>query len=368
MFSNPTSPDSGFDEGLVIQVDPLRKNCKVKTLRGQSLNQVQWTETVGNSSRGGDRVGPMMGDRVVLMYGLGYPLIFGFLPKPQSTDNAFPLNIDTNQVLVDTGDYSASGALIRGDSNKPTDILNGDRIISSEGGGFIGLLRAGAVVIRSSALSQIFMSKLDDVVKIVSRNWEHYTDVSTDIVKNFRGRVYRYIGYSNSFSETKSEAYRYHQYIGDTAAAEAVKANYNSPPGSIPTTNNILFKEQVTDGSEKMHRTVNTAGEEELLVTGGSGAFTRTVTTGAQVTISYGDQNTITVNNPVIKLQRSDGAVITMDSNGIRATFSSGEINMQNSDIEVTFSGAKTKLDNDGVYHTFGAHFVNVTSSGVQLG
>ena len=286
------------------------------------------------------------------MYGLGYPLIFGFLPKPQSIDNAFPININGDRYLVDTGDYSAIGTLVVGDANKPLDMLNGDRTISSEGGAFIGLLRAGGVLLKSSSLSQIFLSKLDDVVKIVSRNFEHYTDVSSDMVKNFKGRIYRYVGYTNSFHESKAEDYRYHQYFGDTAAAEAVKTSYASPPLTLPAINDVIFKEQVTStGVEKMHRTVNLAGEEEVQITG-AGGFTKVSQTGGVVTLNFNDQNTVTINNDVIELQRSDGSTVIMNADG----------------IQMNYSGGKVEMKSSGVFTTFSGHFVNVTSGGVQLG
>jgi len=351
MFSNTTPPNPMFDEGIVVQVDSSTKNCKVKTLRGKRLDQVQWTESSGGSGRGGIRTCPQMGDRVVVMYGLGFPLIFGFLAKPQSTENSFPINIDTGQTLVDTGSYSAMSTLVKGDSNKPSDILNGDHIISSEGSAVLGLLRAGTAFIRSSPLCQIVLSKLDDVVKIVSRNFEHYTDVSSDIVKNLGGRIYRYVAYTNDFSKAKQEDYKYHLYYGDTALAEAVKTDYLVTPVPLPTANSVLFKEQVTvTGSEVMHRTVTDAGIEETYVTGAGGT------------------STVTVADSNVTIVRSNGATIVVDNAGIRHTYSGGEINMSSAGIESTFSGGVINMTSSGINITFGGHFVNVTSGGVAFG
>lgn len=350
MFSTPTPTSPSMDEGIVVQVDVLRKMCRVKTLRGQNLDQVQWTNSSGGSSRAGSRESPSLGDRVVIEYGLGYPLITGYLDRFQSDDNTFPLHIDSGSTLVDTGNYSSAGGAIVGDANKPGDILSGDKILTSEGGGFIGALRAGTVILRSSRLAQVIISKLDDVVKVVSRNWEHYTDVCSDIVKNLRGRVYRYTGYSNSYAEAKNEAYRYHLYYGDVALAEAVKTQFLNTPVNN-TKSNILFKEQVTNGSEKMHRTLNINGEEEVLITS-AGGLTRKVSTGDQISLSYGDINTILINNPEIKLVRSDGATITMTSSGITLEFQGGVVTMQN----------------DGIRQTFGGHYINLTSGGISLG
>lgn len=368
MFKNPVKPSSSTDEGTVIQVDPIRLLCKVKTISGQNLDGVLWTQSSGGSSRGGDRTTPAMGDRVKIDYGLGYPVISGFLPRIQTEDNKFPLSIDTGEALVDSGNYSSDGVNSIGDQNKPKDMLVGDRILATVGGGMVAILRAGSVLLRSSRLSEIYLSKWDDMVRIVSRNWEHFTDVSTDIVKNLRGRIYRYTGYTNTFSQSQIEDYQYHLYYGDTALAEAVKSNYQSPPGSLPTPNNIIFKEQVTGAGELMYRTLDLDGNEEVYIKAG-GTFMRVKTTGSQATISFGDQNTITVNGTMIQhnfhgqqivtidgskidLLHSGGAHIVMDGSGIRSTFAGGVINQSSSSISSTFSG----------------HFITVDAGGVHLG
>jgi hypothetical protein len=276
-----------------------------------------------------------MGDRVVITYGLGYPLITGFLPTPQGEENAFPITIDSGQPIVDTGDYSAVAGVIKGDANKPQDLLNGDHVLASEGNAVLALLRGGSVLLKSSALAQIFMSRLDDVIKVVSRNFEHYTDVSSDIVKNLKGRIYRYIAYTNDFAKAKEEDYKYHLYYGDTALAEAVKTDYLVTPGSLPAINTTLFKEQVTaDGVEVMHRTVKEDGSEEVVVTGSGGT------------------STVKTTSSMISFSRADGATIVLDSSGIHHSFSGGTINMTSSGISLDFGG----------------HFVHITSTGVDFG
>lgn len=350
MFSNATAPNPAFDEGIVMQVDSATRNCKVKTLRGKRLDQVQWTESSGGSARGGVRSAPQMGDRVVVMYGLGFPLIFGFLPTPQSNENAFPVNIDSGQSTVDTGDYSAMGTLVSGDANKPQDLLNGDHVLTSEGGAMLALLRAGSAVLKSSPLCQIFLSKLDDVIKIVSRNFEHYTDVSSDIVKNLRGRVYRYIAYTNNTSKAKQEDYQYHLYYGDTALAEAIKTNYLTTPTTLPSINSTLFKEQVTvTGTEVMHRKVSDSGVEEVFVTGAGG------------------NSMVTTSDSSVTITRSNGATIILDNGGIRHTYSGGEINMSSSGIDSSYSGGSVNLTSSGIQSTFGGSVINLTSSGVNI-
>lgn len=353
MFSNPIKPDSTHDEATVTEVDSVRGSCKVITLSGRTLTNVKWLQPSGGSGRSGDRIPVTMGDRVVVNTSLGYPLILGFLPKVQTSDLAFPLSIDTGETLLDTGNFGPGGTQAIGDQSKPLDALSGDRVIGSFGGGMIAMLRAGSILLRSSRLSEIFISKLDDMVRIVSRNWAHYTDASSDVIRNISGRVYRYTGYAATFSDAKNEAYSFHQYAGDTALAEANKAGTS---GSAMA-NSIVYKEQITSSAkgaatELMHRTIDLKGNEELYVTG-EGGFVRILVQGGVATISVNDKNSIVLNASAITSSFEGGNTSTITSDTISLVHS---------------SGASTTLKSSGVYNTFGAHFANVTSSGVQLG
>jgi hypothetical protein len=349
MLRNPIKPKSDFDEGTVIQVDVNNSVCKIKTLSGQNLDGVMWQSAIGNSGRGGDRVSPTLGDRVTIDYRLGYPIITGCLPRIQTSDNTFPLAIDSGQQLVNTGDYSSGGGYATNDANKPGDMLSGDRVLASIGGGMIALLRAGSVLLRSSRLSEIFMSKWDDLVRITSRNWEHFTDVSTDIVKNLRGRVYRYTGYANTWAAASTEAYQYNLYYGDTALAQAVKSAWQTA-SNPPTANNIIFREEVAPGGAVvMYRTLDLSGNEIVHISGG-GAYTQMQATAAALTFTYNGTSTITINSTQISIVEAHGGQIVMDSNGIRSTFNGGEVNMSSSSVSTTFSGHFCTVDAGGVH------------------
>ncbi len=375
MFSNLSKPSSSFDEGIVTQVDIQRKVCKVKTVSGQNLGNVLWTETVGGVDRIGDRIGPSMGDVVLLAYGLGHPVIIGFLTKPQGVDNTFPLTLYGSGEILDTGNFSSGGNLARPDRNKVPELLNGDRVLSSNGGAMLALLRSGSALLKSSALAQVFTSKLGHLVRIVSRNWEHFTDVSTDVVKNFKGRVYRYVGYTNAWLDSKVSLYKYHLLYGDVVAGEVVLDKYKSYSGTPAAKSDVIFKEKITEGEGedaailRMFRTLTETGKEEVYIVAGSGGdFTRRVSDSGELTLSYKDLNTVTINNDVIKLQRSDGAVITMTSAGIKCEYSGGVIEMQSAGITSSYSGGVVDMHSGGVDTTFGGHFVKVSAGGVQLG
>lgn len=368
MLSNPTSPSKDSDEGTVVQVDAIRMLCKVKTLRGQMLPSVRWILPYGGSNRSGDRFTPHMGDRVLLEHGLGAPVIVGFFPRTQGLDGATPLAIASGDTAIDTGSYTQDGTYAIPDQNKPKDMVQGDRLISSVGGALLGLLRGGSVLIRSSRLSEIFLSKFSGLVRIVSRNWEHFTDVSSDVVRNFHGRIYRYVGYAKDFSRAKNEAYNLNFYYGDVRAAETVKTNYHNASATTAT-DSYIYKEQVLDdsGGESMRRTLEINGNEEVIIKSGA-QFTRINTTGTGLKLSYNDQHTIEVNGPHINLKRADGAIINMDSAGIQTSFQGGSVVITTDSITTTKSSSTVTVTNDQVALDSGGHYCYVNTSGVQLG
>jgi hypothetical protein len=348
MFSNPVRVQSFEDEGTVCQVDALRGVCKIQTKSGQNLDGVLIPELWGGSSRAGGRITLTYGDRVMVSFTKGYPRITEILPRIQSaSQTSFPVPIATGSTIIDTGNYAPGGG-VQMDLNRPPDTLVGDVTFSSIGGAFLGLLRAGSVILRSSRLSEIFLCKLDDLVRITSRNFEHYTDVCSDVIRNIGGRVYRFVGYTNSFANSASEAYQYNEYFGDTALAEAAKS---SGSGSA-TANNIIFKEQVYVGSELYHRTLDLSGNQEVYITGG-GLFTRVTSSATGLTLSYGDQNSVSITQTNIVVNYNNAQTATFDANQI---------------VLVHNSGAQALLNADGVANTFGGHFVKVTSGGVQMG
>jgi hypothetical protein len=346
MLNNPSKIDTSLDEGTVTEVDPTRSFCKVKTIRGQNLDQVQWGQPSGGSSRAGDRVTPVMGDRVVVDYRLGYPLIILFLPKNQTTDNSFPVNIDTGVSAVDTGNFSPEGVNAINDVNKAGDLAVGDRVIASSGGGILAVLRGGSLLLRSSRLAEVFISKWDDLVRIVSRNFEHFTDISSDIVKNIQGRAYRYTGYAQTVPNAKIENYGYNLYYGDVALAQAVKTNYQNV-GTLPAATSIIFREEVPAGS--MYR----------IVDGTSGAITQVVGVSqiyqdnTNVVVTYNGNITTTWNGTEIVLNFQGQQIVTLNGS---------EIDLKHS------SGAEVNLSSTGAKMTFNGHYIQVTEGGVQMG
>ncbi len=390
MFNNPVRPMSSFEEGSITEVDPIRKVCKVKTLSGQNLTSVTWSVPAGGASRSGDRIAPCFGDRVVVDSSLGYPIISMFLPKLQSVGNATPIIIHTGETLVDTGNFSVGGKNVLGDQNAPADLLVGDRVLSSPGGGLMALLRVGTVLLRSSRFSEIILCKLQDLVRISSRNYEHFTDVSSDVIRNIKGRIYRYTGYAKNIKQAKVEAYTYNQYIGDVALAEDFKTDYTKS-NTLPAPTEILYKEQVIERSadlsgEVMKRELFTNGNSNQIIKNvENNKFTHIFSTKDEVIITYNDVNIIKINKDEITFIKAGtnrsvtitqnnilstflDATVLMNADGILSTYKEGTVKMETSKVETKFQEATHTCDASGVHSVMGGHFCHVTAGGVALG
>lgn len=366
MFSNPIQPSTQLDEGVVLAVDVNSSVCKVKTLTGQVLSSVAWLSTNLGPTRDGDRSVPCVGSRVVLHYGLGTPIILGSLPRIQTSSGATPLILFDGTPGPDTGNYSPSTA-IKGDQNKPSDMIQGDRVISSVGGSLFASMRAGTIILRAARTAEIMASKLRGLVRVVSRNWEHFTDLSSDVIKNYKGSLYRFVGYAQTFDLARVEDYRLNFYYGNVAAAEQLKTGYDqyaSDGGATIPATVITYKEQITDGTlEKMWRTLDTSGNQENYVTLDGTTFIRVTQTGNQLQITWKDQHKITINDSQINLIRSDGAEVNMNSDGIQANMINTHVTMTSTTIEATTGTPTVTMDADSIEATTGTPTIAMDSS-----
>lgn len=349
------------------------------------LQAVTWLAPTGNSGRGGDRTTPHVGDRVVVLFALGHSVILGSLPRVQGQEGSNPINIHDGTGSVATGSYGPSSVMV-GDQNKPTDLIQGDRVLVSAGAALIATLRGGSVVMRASRTAEVLMNKVLGLVRVFSSNWEHFSDVSSDVIKNWKGRVYRYIGYATTFADAKIENYHLHHYYGDTVAAEAIKTNYYLYSGTPAATSTIISKEQVTGmpNQELMRRTLDLSGNKEVYITNGT-HFTRVNSTAEQLTFAWNDTNVADINANEIKLnfnsvntvtltqssivvQNSAGNVITVDGNVINLVQKDGSTVLLNSTgITATKGGGTLLVSDSSCSLSNNGHAVTVTAGGVEF-
>lgn len=175
----------------VMAVDVVRKVCKCTSDTGEILSEVRWVVPMGGTDGTGLSVHPLEGSRVLVDTSSGFPFIIGSIPIDSAGD-VKRTNINRQDVSEpDTADYSSvsMGVIIRGPGT-PKDQRVGDNLFTADGGGLMGLLASGTAIIKSSPMAQIISSRFGDLVRIVSRNFEHFTEVDSNIKASIRGKTF----------------------------------------------------------------------------------------------------------------------------------------------------------------------------------
>lgn len=360
-----------------MSVDAQRYCCTVKTINGQRYDNVIWVSPSGGGGRASSSFTPKMGDRVKLSTGLGYPVIDGFLPRIDR-DPSTPLSIDTGTSSGDTGKLSP----LTGDSynsGKAGDMLAGDTILSSEGGGMMGVLRAGTVLLKASVLAQIILSKFDDCVRLVGRNIEFMSEVGVDVYASVKGTVYKYSAYARSVAEARAGIFRYQEMYGDVNTAASLKDTYElGSAGGSATPGGPLKRVMVIDGTGATVRIEETDllgnvttttktpdGSNYSTMVNTNAAWTMTTTDGTStsavnntnaawsVTTTNGTFCTVNVVKDTIVLNYNNDSTVTINATGI-----------------VTKKGSTVSqvLVDSILLDASGGHFVHITPAGVQLG
>lgn len=357
LFSQTTPVSKDTIEATVMSVDAQRFCCTVKTNQGQRYNNVIWMSPSGGGGRASSSFTPKMGDRVKLSTGLGYPVIDGFLPRIDR-DPSTPLALDTGSSAGDTGKLTP----LSGDSynsGKAGDMLAGDTVFSSEGGGILAVLRGGTVMMKASALAQIIVSKFDDCVRLVGRNLEFMSEVGVDVYASVKGTVYKYSAYARTAAEARSGIFRYQEMYGDVNTAAALKDGYElgsaggsaTPGGPIKRIlvvdgANVPLRIEETDLLGSVTTTSKTAdGVSTSVVNNTNGNWTLTTTNGTYCTIN--------VVKDSIFLNYNNEASVKIDTLGVEAKRGS--------------TIAKVLVDSI-MLDASGGHFVHITPSGVQMG
>ena len=106
-------------------------------------------------------------------------------------------------------------------SNAFEDMMPGDKVIATKDGNLIAVLEGGVTYFKASELCQIIANKYDDLLRIVSRNFEHFTDFGNILVKNVDGRT-SYI-MQGAKSQGEARLGRYNLLIEAGADGDAYK-------------------------------------------------------------------------------------------------------------------------------------------------
>lgn len=368
MLHQTCSYDPNWIEGEVMSVDVTHSFCEVKTLNGNKLSAVRWINKTGGSSRAGEYDTPTVGDQVIVFKGLSHPTIFGYLSRLEETDVG-SLDIDSGLGVGDTGNLSPSqNSSIRFGPGKPKDLVAGDKVFISEGGGMIALLRMGTVMLRSSRLAQIVLSKFDDLVRIVGRNLEVFTDTYVDVSHNLKGRIYRFVGYSENHTKVRDDNYTYQEMYGDTTLAQFAKQD--SPLTGFPSAGSKIRKIRVMSGATEVYsQTLDLNGHIVDTVINGGTAYRDHDGGQIQDRVTNGAVSTVTMNGSTIVLDQAGTSIATLSGSSIVLNQGGASTaTLTNSNITLVHGGASVTVNASGVFLSFGSHYINLTSTGVGTG
>jgi hypothetical protein len=266
MLTSPHKSDYSFIEGTVTAVDPIRFICAVKTLNGRTFTGVRWLLPTGGTGNTGMNTLPALLDRVVISTALGYPFILGCLPSIDSPD-AGADNITGSLDSPDVGTDTAFRGVIVANPAKPVDLFPTDFTYTAKGGAQISILSGGIAIIKASTLAQIVMSKFEGLIRIVTRNYQRFSDASSRVSVNMKGRLYEYFAVDTKLINNRNGTERYQEFYGDVAAAEVLQASPNNVT-TLPVADARVRKISIKDASGNiiMNETLSSDGNITITI------------------------------------------------------------------------------------------------------
>lgn len=361
LSSSPFEYNKNFIEGDVLYVDSIRFMCTVKSSGGQRLSDVTWLMTSGGGDSGGHHYTPNVGDRVMIVLGLTYPVIIGCLPR-MGVSSKFTPSLGTQSISLDPGQSTPLSNGFNLNPNKPLDFSEGDQVLTSEGGGVIGLFRNGSILLKTSPTLQVFFSKIDSLLRVVSRNFERMTDSSHELYYNLYGRMYKYFGITRDLNNSKLDIYEYEEIHGDVVAGEYGGGDPFSVSRPVPTIDTRIIKKSLknTSNYQVFLETLKTDGNLTITINQSAGTDT--------AVIDYRDTqllHTVGIGGAHSSSSQTD-SVITHSVTGGGAT---ATVTISPSSIVVNFNGVSIgTFDANQINLTSHGHFLTVDSSGVHTG
>lgn len=326
-----------------MNVDPKRFMCSVRTSAGQTFNNVTWMLPAGSGGASSMHMSPTLNDRVVISTSLGYPLIIGALPK---LGTPVAKSVSGQSPPPDTGNSSdlQNGYVINPD--KPEDFTPGDHVISTEGGATVAAMVSGNVLLKSSPLAQILLSKFDDLCRIFARNWQRFSDGSTEVSANVRGRLYRFIGIDTNLKNSQYNSEVYNEVYGDVAAGEYFRGEPD--PRATPPAKNSTFR-KVWLGT-KMVDTLDENGDIKIVVNNGGVTTMDHQSSLWQARVVDGVNAVITINPSAITIDFNGSSTAVFDASHVNIKHGSSNVDITTDHIIMSSAGHQCGIDASGVH------------------
>lgn len=312
MFSTPRQAGGAgatFFEGYVAGVDLKRSACKVRTDAGQTVHGVRWLKNAGGANSYGDNTAPSEQDRVMIMkLPNNQHWILGYVPVT-TNDNAKATGPALGQqgvVPEELANFStAQSDTVSGDQSMPADQRPGDWSRTSHGCGMISLMRSGTVLAKASPTSLFLLSPFDDMGRLVTRNWEHYTDVDTTKKISAGGAVSMIHEVYPTSARARSELPSMREVRGNA--------------GAVGDAGGIARRTTFDDGGTMTSQQTEYANgrKHQLVQTGGSTVETDTTITGHFTKVHGGDTTFFNMNETSVHLDVASDIKVDANKDGI---------------------------------------------------
>lgn len=194
---------------VVVDVHPDTYTCDVKTERGQYVGGLPWPRMfVSPDGMAGDVTVPMRGQMMALHNELTEPQLS--FTVPHRLDVVTPpgehrIVHGSTSVGGQDAVYAATGRQnYRG--GMPADVLPGDWARVGSQGNLVAVLEGGTTVLKASELSKVIANSVGDLLQLVGRNMDLYSDFGEIQFRNDNGRVSMSLkGGSQQTTETHTE-------------------------------------------------------------------------------------------------------------------------------------------------------------------
>lgn len=170
--------------GTVLTVDPLRQVATVLDAKNSLHEEIPTMEAAGPDGEGWFGT-PMPGHRATISHELGFTAIHHLVPGPTyfketngpETDE-YTQEINTWLALTGTPKLYrvVEGTKKNFRSHRPSDLVAGDLGFRTAEGASVFALRGGVAGLKVSDLCQILLNQVDDILKLVSRNMDVFSD------------------------------------------------------------------------------------------------------------------------------------------------------------------------------------------------
>lgn len=341
---------SPFVEARVLTVDIKRSVCKCRTTDGHLLTNVRWGFSLGNSDENGETRHPLPDEIVCIALVSGEPVIFMSMGVMHTQDSVLKATINRQRNTSRFyGNYNPSmiSDPLRRDTSTPEDTIPGDRIISNDSGAIYGLLRGGTFIAKATALAQLIISRMDDLVRIVSRNYEMFSDAMAHYSVNLRGQVYNYFEYFRTPQASRMESPDYYEVYGNVEVGDEARSDYlNADVSGVETTTLVKMQRIPSKtglGDVDGTRWVSTYSlEGKRLETSSDAAvvnYTRITTDNQEwklEVVTGGVSTFIDIAPHLVHIKTDAGPEVILDGTTNTATLNATTVNVNATDTTVT--------------------------------